>query len=325
MELTGERTLLWDAIRLAACHLEDYRQRCGSAASCRLRVLCLTDGADIGSEALPADVLAHLTSSGIILDAIVVGSVGSHMLDALGDLSGGTSHRPASWASASSLFEADGMVCFGQRQDARPGNLGGRGVVGGKLKRHERTLFLRSREEKRSREAAASAAASPASRHSAPAESTPRRPSPAESSGPGSWSGPRLAPPPQVAQPRAVALSTLIPARRIGLSDSTPARTRRLMRELCFCQTGGKHECVSVYVNDDDGASVDFWHVLIKGQAGSPYDGRWFQAYARFPAEYPMSPPEVRFVTPMIHVNINSEGRVCHGAFGTSCTRPRRT
>ena len=31
-------------------------------------------------------------------------------------------------------------------------------------------------------------------------------------------------------------------------------------------------------------------------------------------------PPQVRFVTPVLHLNINAEGRICHGAFGSSYT-----
>ena len=50
------------------------------------------------------------------------------------------------------------------------------------------------------------------------------------------------------------------------------------------------------------------------------YEARWFRLFVRFPDDYPLKPPEVRFVTKVVHVNVNGEGRICHGAFGTAYT-----
>ena len=65
---------------------------------------------------------------------------------------------------------------------------------------------------------------------------------------------------------------------------------------------------------------LGLWHVLMEGPEDTPYEGRWFRLWVKFGEDYPYRPPEVRFVTPVLHVNINHEGRICHGAFGTAYT-----
>jgi ubiquitin-protein ligase len=37
--------------------------------------------------------------------------------------------------------------------------------------------------------------------------------------------------------------------------------------------------------------------------------------YANFPGEYPFKAPEVRFITPIYHCNMNQQGRICHSVF----------
>ena len=92
------------------------------------------------------------------------------------------------------------------------------------------------------------------------------------------------------------------------------------MQEACKCRHGASsaaHDSVFVYHVADD---LGLWHVLMEGPEDTPYEGRWFRLWVRFGEDYPLRPPEVRFVTPVLHVNINHEGRICHGAFGTAYT-----
>ena len=46
------------------------------------------------------------------------------------------------------------------------------------------------------------------------------------------------------------------------------------------------------------------------------YSGATFALYIKFPENFPDRPPEVRFLTPITHVNVNSHGRICHGILG---------
>lgn len=40
-----------------------------------------------------------------------------------------------------------------------------------------------------------------------------------------------------------------------------------------------------------------------------------FLLYANFPGDYPFRAPEVRFITPIYHCNMNQQGRICHSVF----------
>merc|ERR1719498_333449 len=52
----------------------------------------------------------------------------------------------------------------------------------------------------------------------------------------------------------------------------------------------------------------------------TPYAGGHCLLYIMFPAEYPECPPEVRFVTPIRHCNVNAYGRVCHSILDRNYT-----
>ena len=54
------------------------------------------------------------------------------------------------------------------------------------------------------------------------------------------------------------------------------------------------------------------WQLLLRGPEGTPYAGGVWLLWMRFGAEFPRTPPEVRFITRIKHCNINSYGRVCH-------------
>ncbi|XP_063899983.1 ubiquitin-conjugating enzyme E2 G2-like [Zophobas morio] len=53
------------------------------------------------------------------------------------------------------------------------------------------------------------------------------------------------------------------------------------------------------------------WEAVISGPPGSPYEDGVFCATLTFPRDYPHQPPQMRFISPMFHPNIYSDGRVC--------------
>jgi len=56
------------------------------------------------------------------------------------------------------------------------------------------------------------------------------------------------------------------------------------------------------------------WKGVISGPRGSPYaNGRWLVTIV-FPDSYPFAAPVVRFVTPIYHCNVSSDGRTCLNA-----------
>jgi len=56
------------------------------------------------------------------------------------------------------------------------------------------------------------------------------------------------------------------------------------------------------------------------GPDSTPYKEGTFVLYCRFPPNYPQAAPEIRFVTPVKHCNINCYGRICHSIFDRNYT-----
>ena len=53
------------------------------------------------------------------------------------------------------------------------------------------------------------------------------------------------------------------------------------------------------------------WTVVIFGPSETIYEGGFFKAILTFPLDYPNSPPQMKFTSPMFHPNIYPDGRVC--------------
>ena len=51
------------------------------------------------------------------------------------------------------------------------------------------------------------------------------------------------------------------------------------------------------------------WEIVMIGPPDTPYKGGLFLINLYFPDNYPGEPPNVKFVTPIYHVNVNSVGR----------------
>lgn len=81
---------------------------------------------------------------------------------------------------------------------------------------------------------------------------------------------------------------------------------------------------VSVGLKNDDDLFV--WTVMVEGPSDTDYEGGYFQAELKFPKaraialfdhlwafsqDFPVNPPEMRFISPMWHPNIYADGKVC--------------
>lgn len=60
-----------------------------------------------------------------------------------------------------------------------------------------------------------------------------------------------------------------------------------------------------------DESNARYFHVLVAGPEGSPFEGGIFKLELFLPEEYPMMPPKVRFITKIYHPNIDKLGRIC--------------
>ena len=49
----------------------------------------------------------------------------------------------------------------------------------------------------------------------------------------------------------------------------------------------------------------DDWRVTFRGPSGTQYKNGFFMVNIHFPPDYPSKPPEVYFMTPIYHLNVN--------------------
>lgn len=64
--------------------------------------------------------------------------------------------------------------------------------------------------------------------------------------------------------------------------------------------------------NEDDFFT---WDCLIEGPADTPYDGGLFPATLKFPPDYPLSPPVMKFTCPIFHPNGKLEIDGCFAGY----------
>lgn len=89
-------------------------------------------------------------------------------------------------------------------------------------------------------------------------------------------------------------------------ANITDAR-KRLMRDLKVMEQSSP-EGVSAHPVEDD---LMHWRAVIFGPEDSIWEGGIFKLDMVFTAEYPMSPPKVKFLTPVFHPNVYSDGQIC--------------
>jgi len=68
-------------------------------------------------------------------------------------------------------------------------------------------------------------------------------------------------------------------------------------------------ENVSVGLRDEKNLAE--WEVMFLGPTNSLYEGGYFKALLKFPVDFPNMPPEMTFITPILHPNIYPNGKVC--------------
>ena len=121
---------------------------------------------------------------------------------------------------------------------------------------------------------------------------------------------PLLQPAPRLPQNTTSVEHSLLQSAKHGPREDLPHQAvRRIMKEL-QCLSKNPVPGVDIVAESDD---VTVWKVLLEGPASTPYADGCFEILVRFSADYPRRPPELRFVTPILHCNIsNPGGRVCH-------------
>lgn len=68
---------------------------------------------------------------------------------------------------------------------------------------------------------------------------------------------------------------------------------------------------VGITAGPANGDNMLKWNATIVGPSGTPYQDAVFKLSIVIPSNYPFRPPEIKFITPIYHCNINSDGVIC--------------
>ncbi|KAM3546918.1 hypothetical protein ARSEF1564_000231 [Beauveria bassiana] len=83
---------------------------------------------------------------------------------------------------------------------------------------------------------------------------------------------------------------------------------RRLLQEYRALTNNSPEGITAGPVSEDD---ILRWECLIQGPEGTPFEGGVFPAELKFPKDYPLAPPTMRFLCDIWHPNVYSSGLVC--------------
>ncbi|KAF2198463.1 ubiquitin-conjugating enzyme E2 4 [Delitschia confertaspora ATCC 74209] len=102
-------------------------------------------------------------------------------------------------------------------------------------------------------------------------------------------------------------------------SRSNQSATKRLLHELQTYHSDPNDALLELGPVSDD--ELMEWRAVMKGVPGTAYeDGRWALSIS-VPSTYPLSPPTIKFLTPIAHPNVDFKtGEICLDLLKTSWT-----
>ncbi|KAL7868966.1 hypothetical protein SRHO_G00103500 [Serrasalmus rhombeus] len=109
-------TGLFDALN---CGSEELAKVKAKFPDCRCRILCLTDGNDVGSTCRAVEVAKKLMISNIVVDAVIVGTVENTVLHGISNVTGGCCFKPETIKAAMKLFEMETVLSMELRKEKK--------------------------------------------------------------------------------------------------------------------------------------------------------------------------------------------------------------
>mmetsp|Transcript_13740 Transcript_13740/g.40619 ORF Transcript_13740/g.40619 Transcript_13740/m.40619 type:complete len:164 (+) Transcript_13740:174-665(+) len=91
--------------------------------------------------------------------------------------------------------------------------------------------------------------------------------------------------------------------------SSNPLQLKRLRKEYSQLKESNDEE---IHITPYSADSLKTWRAVIRGPVDSPYAGGAFHIDVTIPAQYPLSPPSMKFKTKIFHPNVHfSTGEIC--------------
>lgn len=286
----GGTTRLVAALHQAAQRLADF----GARHVCKLSVLLISDGDDTSRDSA-FDALRLLRDADVVVDLVVLGGARAGEAAALAEATGGTVYHPQSDSELVAIFEDEATLRLARRAPREPPM-----PTPKQFQRAAQRLNAALREAHR---------AGPAVHDSLAAGGLL---APAVSNGAVAGTAAVSSALRQLARPSAPPDDAVIVNGFIGMPKEAmnPMRIQRLMKEARRV-IEPPHEQLTVFVGD----RLDVWQAVLTGPEDDetcPYAGAAFRLLIQFPDDYPSRPPEIHVATPILHVNVSAQGRVCH-------------
>jgi ubiquitin-protein ligase/uncharacterized protein YegL len=304
VEARGD-TNLFEAINKAVKLLNDKHKE--QFPKARKRIIVLSDGCNTSknksTSTEPHMVAQNVQRSDIVVDVVQIGEEQNQdrNLRGIARASGGYCFAPRTLADALKLNELETFLCSLERPDSKRPELVSYPVQLGNLARRPLDFCdetHKAPERKRVKEldskfsplvkcfGGADVSAAPQATQAAPKQVLPESKTTATAASVASHKKPEM------------------------------LRQKRIMLEM-RALIRDPHKEFDIFVNPED---IGLWKLIVQGPSSTPYkDGCWV-LYIAFGAEYPRKAPEVRFVTPIKHCNINVHGKVCHSIFDKNWT-----
>jgi len=93
-------------------------------------------------------------------------------------------------------------------------------------------------------------------------------------------------------------------------SSKSQSTTKRLLSELKDYHSDPNDALLQLGPVSDD--ELMHWSAVMKGLTGTPYEGGRWKLDILIPSNYPLAPPDIKFVNPICHPNVNFKtGEIC--------------
>lgn len=280
MEATGD-TSLWDALALCRDQLNESAKKYPGA---KKRIIVISDGKDTKSMVnKPGPLAFDFRQDKTIVDSVNIGDENSRGLRTLSELTGGYRFKPTSLVNALSMVELEPFLSLTERPDTATILPTGAPSYRASFQHWFKAYKHSSR-------------ITPFGIDNYP----PRR----EHTN---------------LHDDFIELTAASSRPAIAPQDASRShlRTARLMNEMKSMLVSSGQRMYDVYVSESD---MSFWKVVMMGPEGSAYENGTFLLYLHAAENYPTFAPEVRFVTRIMHPNINAHGRICHALLGRDWT-----